>query len=53
MKQPSHVAFVHKAGIEMAISAENISSPVGSAEQLLLGPMFLTTRYYLLSIFGG
>lgn len=36
MKQPSHVAFVHNAGIQITISAENVSgcfcrtSPVGT-----------------------
>lgn len=53
MKQPSHGAFVHNGGIQIAIWAENISSPVVSAEHLLLGPMYLKKQYYLLSIFGG
>ena len=53
MKQPSHVGLVHNAGIQIAISAGNISSPVVSAEHLLLGPMFLKKQYYLLSIFRG
>lgn len=53
MKQPSHVAFEHNAGIQIAVWAENISSSLVSAEHLLLGPMFLKKQSYLLSIFRG